>query len=99
MTLAAPALPAAAPGIATGTATAPDFADQTGVVNPFTGVNVGFRSTPSFADLDSDGDFDAVVGEIDGVLNYFRNGAGVALVANITAEDDAGIANNDAFST
>ena len=52
---------------------APDFAEQTGAANPFNGVDVGFNSTPSFADLDGDGDLDAVVGAQDGTLNYFEN--------------------------
>ena len=65
-----------------GTATAPDFADQTGVVNPFAGVGVGSSSAPSFADLDGDGDLDAVVGRPDGNLNYFRNN-GTAAAARL----------------
>jgi hypothetical protein len=57
----------------TGTATAPIFTERTGAANPFNGVDVGIRSTPTFADLDGDGDLDAVVGEEDGILNYFEN--------------------------
>ena len=46
----------------TGSATAPAFTARTGAANPFNGVDVGYYSTPSFADLDGDGDLDAVVG-------------------------------------
>ena len=56
----------------------------------------GARSTPSFADLDGDGDLDAIVGESDGILNYFENtGAGFALVVNVTAQNDAAVLSAD----
>ncbi len=57
----------------TGTALSPVFLQQTGGDNPFNGVDIGFISAPAFADLDADGDLDAVVGEDDGNLNYFEN--------------------------
>lgn len=50
------------------------------VTNPFGLMNVGERSSPSFADLDSDGDFDAFIGARDGNLYYFEN-AGTAVNA------------------
>ena len=74
----------------TGSALAPVFIARTGTANPFDGVDVGYQSAPSFADLDGDGDLDAVVGEQDGTLNYFKNtGAGFVQVVNVTAQNDA----------
>ena len=51
----------------------PVFIRFTGVDNPFDGVDVGDRSNLSFADLDNDGDLDAVIGETSGILNYYQN--------------------------
>ncbi|MGC5198211.1 FG-GAP-like repeat-containing protein, partial [Aphanothece microscopica] len=72
-----------------GTALAPAFTEQTGAANPFNGVDVGLRSAPSFADLDGDGDLDALIGEFDGFLNYYRNtGSGFVLTVNVTAQNE-----------
>jgi hypothetical protein len=57
----------------TGSATAPVFAEQAGAANPFNGVDVGDVAAPSFADLDGDGDLDALVGAFDGTVKYFKN--------------------------
>ena len=46
---------------------------QTGAANPFDGVDIGSKSAPTFADLDGDGDLDAVVGADAGTLSYFKN--------------------------
>ncbi|WP_422370998.1 FG-GAP-like repeat-containing protein [Hoeflea sp.] len=56
-----------------GTLIAPDFVARTGAANPFNGIDVGSGNVPSFADLDGDGDADLIIGELDGVLNYYRN--------------------------
>ncbi len=57
----------------TGTATAPAFVYRRGSANPFDNVGVGHFTNPELADLDADGDFDLVLGEEDGSLNYFKN--------------------------
>jgi len=55
----------------TGTATSPAFAAAS--ANPFGLTDVGFHSAPTFADLDSDGDLDAFIGEYYGTRQYFEN--------------------------
>ncbi|PZU98908.1 MAG: hypothetical protein DCE90_03640, partial [Pseudanabaena sp.] len=57
----------------TGTVTAPAYAEQTGTANPFNGIDIGSNSAPILADLDGDGDLDAIIGELDGTLKYYRN--------------------------
>jgi uncharacterized protein (DUF2141 family) len=57
----------------TGSSSNPVYTEQTGTANPFNGINVGSYSTPTLADLDGDGDLDALIGEYDGNLNYYKN--------------------------
>ena len=57
----------------TGSSSNPVYSLQTGTANPFNGINVGNYSTPTLADLDADGDLDALIGEYDGILNYYKN--------------------------
>ncbi len=56
-----------------GDRSAPSFVERLGVDNPFHGYDVGGYSAPTFADINGDGNFDLVVGESTGELNYFRN--------------------------
>ena len=65
----------------TGTAGAPQYVEQTGAANPFTGIDVGNFSTPTLGDLDGDGDLDLIVGANDGTLRTFLNMANRAPVA------------------
>ena len=62
----------------TGTVTAPVFTEQTGAANPFNGMGVGRQSTPTFEDIDNDGDKDAFIGEYAGFINYYKNTGTVA---------------------
>ncbi|MBI1987279.1 MAG: DUF4915 domain-containing protein [Nitrospinae bacterium] len=58
----------------TGSKTSPVLVEQTGAANSFNGVYVGgYNSTPSFVDIDGDGDFDAFVGASEGEIHYFQN--------------------------
>jgi len=50
-----------------------NFSQVTGSDNPFDGLNVGVEAAPTFADIDGDGDLDAVVGHNTGEIKYFEN--------------------------
>ncbi len=56
----------------TGSASAPAFTDAGPILALPTSV---FAASPSFADLDADGDFDAFVGGTDGIVRSFLNSA------------------------
>jgi Ca2+-binding RTX toxin-like protein len=56
-----------------GSKTSPNFVEQTEANNPFNNKDVPGNSTPTFADLDGDGDLDAVIGGWEGNLNYYKN--------------------------
>ena len=55
----------------TGSATNPTYA--AGVLNPFGLSDIGSYATPTFVDIDGDGDLDAFIGEDDGQVRYFEN--------------------------
>jgi hypothetical protein len=61
----------------TGSALSPAFVERTGAANPLALINadasVGYGSNPELADLDDDGDLDAVSGLEPGDLRYFQN--------------------------
>ncbi|MBZ0114373.1 MAG: VCBS repeat-containing protein [Thermoanaerobaculia bacterium] len=56
----------------TGTADHPLF-DKVGTFDLFGGVDIGFYTSPDLADVDGDGDLDALVGRDVGWLHYFEN--------------------------
>lgn len=41
--------------------------------NPLNGVDVGSNSSPTFVDIDNDGDYDLFVGMFLGAVNYYEN--------------------------
>ena len=58
------------------------FIAQTGTANPFNGLDIGRRSTPTFADLDGDGQDELVIGVRDDPnpkLDKFSERRGVRL--------------------
>ena len=69
----------------TGTATAPSFVRE--AVN-FGLTSVGQSASPTFADLDGDGDLDALVGNSTGATQFFRN-TGTATAASFVRETGA----------
>ena len=51
----------------------PRFSRSKTSENPFQGLDVGSASSPTFVDVDGDGDFDAFSGNSDGNIIFFRN--------------------------
>jgi hypothetical protein len=49
----------------------------TGTDNPFDGIDIGYSSSPFFADLNNDHHEDLIVGDVNGKLHYFRNDSSV----------------------
>ncbi|MFK7895242.1 MAG: FG-GAP repeat domain-containing protein [Myxococcota bacterium] len=69
----------------TGTATAPNFVEQTGSASPLNGVGYSQSSSPHMVDLDADGDLDMVSGQAGGEISYYRN-TGSATNANFVLQ-------------
>lgn len=79
-----------------------NFNQVTGSDNPLDGIDVGFVSTPTFVDIDGDGDLDLFSGEFNGTILFFRNDGG-AFVEQIGAANpfngvDIGTYSNIAFA-
>ena len=87
----------------TGSTTAPIFTAVTGSANPFNGIDVGGYSTPSFVDLDGDGDRDLVSGASDGKLLVWRNtpapGPSPTITVTVTAQNDAPVVTSSAAAS
>jgi hypothetical protein len=72
-----------------GTSANPTFVEATGAANPFSGIDIGSHGSPELADLDGDGDLDAIVGEYLGTLLYFENSGMTASPAFVEATGTA----------
>jgi Ca2+-binding RTX toxin-like protein len=89
----------------TGTGAAPVYVERAGApANPFNGIDVGDQSTPSFVDLDGDGDMDLVVGASNGAVQYYVNnstgaGGNDVIVVGDGANIVVGGFGNDTIST
>jgi Ca2+-binding RTX toxin-like protein len=70
----------------TGTATAPTFIQE--ATNPLGLTRVGYSASPTFADIDGDGDLDAFLGENFGNILFFENTSAATTLSN-TTEDTA----------
>lgn len=63
-----------------GTSTSPNYVEQTGSDNPFNNIqaNTGIFLTPSFGDVDADGDLDLIIEDGSGYINYYQNDGSAA---------------------
>ncbi|MCB9066567.1 MAG: T9SS type A sorting domain-containing protein [Calditrichae bacterium] len=58
----------------------------------FGSIDIGSNSTPTFADIDADGDADLFIGEVSGNLNFYRNtGTPQNAVFELVTNEFAGI--------
>ena len=80
----------------TGTATNPAFTPQTTNLEL---TNVGFSSSPTFVDIDGDGDLDAFVGNNLGNTRYFRNTGTATNPAFTSQTTNLGLTNVGSFSS
>lgn len=79
-----------------GTASSPRFTKTTA---PFTSIDVGSYSSPTFVDIDGDGDLDIVSGALDGrIFCYINNGSSFTQNTTIFASIDVGWRSAPAFS-
>jgi hypothetical protein len=76
----------------TGTATAPAFAGPVG--NPYGLAGVGPNVSPSFGDVDGDGDLDAFIGFQSGSIKFYRN-TGSATAPHFQLQTAAGLSVQD----
>ncbi|MBV6625805.1 MAG: VCBS repeat-containing protein [Rivularia sp. (in: Bacteria)] len=52
------------------------FKKLEGTQNPLNAIDVGTYSTPTFTDIDKDGDLDAFIGNKAGLIQFFKNDGG-----------------------
>lgn len=78
------------------------FVSLSGTDNPFSSIDVGFVSTPTFVDLEGDGDLDLFSGSFSGTISFYRNDGGQFVEQIGTANPfdgvDVGCYSNIAFA-
>ncbi|TNE67574.1 MAG: hypothetical protein EP335_01335 [Alphaproteobacteria bacterium] len=83
----------------TGNADSPVFTQVTGSGNPFDGIDVGYNSVPVLADIDDDGDLDAVIGSYgSGVFVFNASNSNDVSIA-VTGVNDAATFGGDLTGT
>ncbi len=77
-----------------GTSSVPDFvaADGVSVINPLASYSEANSSFVAFADIDSDGDLDAFIGQYGGTVKFLSN-QGTATLPNFVEADGSTIVN------
>ncbi len=61
-----------------GTPQNPQFDINEADTSIYSNIDVGSNSAPAFIDIDEDGDLDLIIGEYEGVLNYYENTGGAS---------------------
>ena len=61
----------------TGSVSSASFTERTSSDNPLN-IDVGTNATPTFIDIDNDGDFDCFIGNADGYIKYYENTGSVS---------------------
>jgi Ca2+-binding RTX toxin-like protein len=71
-----------------GNSSEPNFKEIIGQGNPLNGVDVGGNSNPTFADLDGDGDKDALMGNSEGQIKFLENKSEVVAIQGNNGDDN-----------
>src|SRR5687767_13600432 len=79
-----------------GSAAAPTFVSE---ASNFGLTDVGFLASPTFADVDGDGDLDAFVGANDGNTLFFRNSGSAAAPTFVSAANNFGLTDVGSFAS
>lgn len=70
-----------------------EFNEESGTGNPLDPFNVGRFNTPTFGDVDNDGDADLLVGNPSGIIRYYENTGTIDTNGNVVFEEKTGTDN------
>ncbi len=71
----------------------PVFNEESGTGNPLDAFNVGTFNSPTFGDVDNDGDADLLVGNPSGIIRYYENTGIIDTNGNVVFEEKTGADN------